>query len=72
VDGPLFDAGGSPSPYGIDIEYHCKPLGVPTGNGSGMHANFSTTYLREVGGKEYFEKLMEAFRQPRDHIAVTS
>ena len=30
-------------------------------NGSGMHANFSTDYLREVGGKDYFEKLMAAF-----------
>ena len=26
-----------------------------------MHANFSTTHMREVGGKEYFEKLMAAF-----------
>ena len=36
-----------------------------------MHANFSTTYLREVGGKEYFEKLMAAFENNiMDHIAV--
>ena len=36
-----------------------------------MHANFSTKYMREKGGKEYFEKLMEAFKQNReDHIAV--
>ena len=36
-----------------------------------MHANFSTTYLREVGGKDYFEKLMKAFEDDRaDHIAV--
>ena len=41
--------------YGIDIEYHCKPLGDTDWNGSGMHANFSTTYLRETGGKAYFE-----------------
>ena len=47
--------------YGIDIEFHCKPLGDTDWNGSGMHANFSTTYLREVGGKEYFEALMAAF-----------
>src|SRR5450432_527178 len=57
--------------YGIDIEYHCKPLGDTDWNGSGMHANFSTTYMREIGGKEYFEKLMEAFKNNReDHIAV--
>ena len=57
--------------YGIDIEYHCKPLGDTDWNGSGMHANFSTEYMRTIGGKEYFEKLMEAFKQNReDHIAV--
>jgi glutamine synthetase len=57
--------------YGIDVEYHCKPLGDTDWNGSGMHANFSTTYLRETGGKEYFEKLMKAFEDAReDHIAV--
>ena len=57
--------------YGIDIEFHCKPLGDTDWNGSGMHANFSTTYMREVGGKEYFEALMAAFEKNRtDHIAV--
>lgn len=57
--------------YEIDIEYHCKPLGDTDWNGSGMHANFSTAYMREVGGKEYFEKLMTAFGDAReDHIAV--
>jgi len=36
-----------------------------------MHANFSTKYMREVGGKEYFEALMKAFEKNRaDHIAV--
>ena len=57
--------------YGVDIEYHCKPLGDTDWNGSGMHANFSTDYLREVGGKDYFEKLMAAFEAAKDdHIAV--
>jgi glutamine synthetase len=57
--------------YGIDIEFHCKPLGDTDWNGSGMHANFSTTYMRETGGKEYFEALMKAFEEARaDHIAV--
>jgi glutamine synthetase len=36
-----------------------------------MHANFSTVYLRETGGKAYFEALMEAFKAAKDeHIAV--
>ena len=57
--------------YGVDIELHCKPLGDTDWNGSGMHANFSTAYMRETGGKEYFEALMDAFRQHRgEHIAV--
>ena len=57
--------------YGVDIEFHCKPLGDTDWNGSGMHANFSTAYMREVGGKEYFEALMAAFKENRaDHIAV--
>jgi glutamine synthetase len=57
--------------YGIDVEWHCKPLGDTDWNGSGMHANFSTTYLREVGGEAYFLKLMDAFKKNvADHIAV--
>jgi glutamine synthetase len=62
--------------YEIDIEWRCKPVrgafDQPLDwNGSGMHTNFSTKHLREVGGKEYFEKLMAAFNKLRDeHIAV--
>jgi glutamine synthetase len=58
--------------YGVDVVYHCKPLGKDVDwNGSGMHSNFSTTYLREVGGKEYFEALMAAFdKYKNEHIAV--
>jgi glutamine synthetase len=57
--------------YGIDINWHCKPLGATDWNGSGMHTNFSTKHIREVGGKDYFEKLMAAFDKYKDeHIAV--
>ncbi len=57
--------------YGVDVEYHCKPLGATDWNGSGMHCNFSTEYMRETGGKEYFEKLMASFeRNVNEHIAV--
>jgi len=58
--------------YCVDIEFHCKPLGMDLDwNGSGMHANFSTTYMRETGGKAYFEKLMGAFEKyVGEHIAV--
>jgi glutamine synthetase len=56
--------------YGVYIEYHCKPLSGDW-NGSGMHCNFSTKHLREVGGKDYFLALMDAFEKNRDeHIAA--
>ncbi len=58
--------------YGVDVNYHCKPLGLDVDfNGSGMHSNFSTKYMRETGGKEYFESLMAAFdKYKNEHIAV--
>jgi glutamine synthetase len=36
-----------------------------------MHTNFSTKYIREVGGKTYFEAVMAAFdKYKNEHIAV--
>ena len=36
-----------------------------------MHCNFSTKFIREVGGKPYFEALMKAFSDNvKEHIAV--
>jgi glutamine synthetase len=56
--------------YGLDIEFYCKPI-KGDWNGSGMHTNFSTAHMRDVGGKDYFEKLMGAFEKYRDeHIAA--
>ena len=56
--------------YEVDVVIQCKPI-KGDWNGSGMHANFSTKYMREVGGKEYFESLMDAFeREKMEHIAV--
>ncbi|HET7566440.1 MAG TPA: glutamine synthetase beta-grasp domain-containing protein [Gaiellaceae bacterium] len=58
--------------YKVDVNFHPKPLGVEYDwNGSGMHTNFSTAYMREVGGEEYFQALMAAFDGAKDeHIAV--
>ena len=56
--------------YDVDVEWHCKPI-KGDWNGSGMHCNFSTEYMRDKGGKEYFEKLMAAFDKfKNEHIAV--
>ena len=69
---PATCCSASASSYGVDINFHPKPLGMEHDwNGSGMHTNFSTEYLREVGGEEYFEALMAAFDEHKDaHIAV--
>jgi glutamine synthetase len=52
--------------YEVDVQLHCKPI-KGDWNGSGMHCNFSTKFLRDVGGKEYFESLMKAFA---DNVAA--
>ena len=58
--------------YGVDVNWHCKPLGADVDwNGSGMHANFSNRTMREVGGRPYFDALMDGFERYLDeHIEV--
>ena len=66
--------------YEVDFQLHCKPI-KGDWNGSGMHTNFSTKHLREVGGKEYLEALMKAFENnisahievygPDNHLRLT-
>ena len=57
--------------YGLSINWHPKPLGKLDWNGSGMHANFSNTFIRTAGSKEKIEKVCEAFRPVvKEHIAV--
>lgn len=57
--------------YGVAINWHCKPLGNLDWNGSGMHANFSNSLLRNAGSKEIFDKVCEAFRPVvKEHIEV--
>jgi len=56
--------------YGVAINYHCKPV-QGDWNGSGMHANFSNSTLRECGSEEVYKQIMEAFRPlTKEHIEV--
>jgi glutamine synthetase len=57
--------------YGVAVNWHCKPLGELDWNGSGMHANFSNSLLREAGSKEVYDTICEAFRPlTKEHIDV--
>ena len=57
--------------YGVSINWHCKPLGDLDWNGSGMHANFSNSTLRNAGSKAIFDTICEAFRSVvKEHIEV--
>lgn len=57
--------------YGLIINWHPKPLGNTDWNGSGMHANFSNSVLREAGSKEVYDKICEAFAPViKEHMAV--
>ena len=46
--------------YHFIVNLDPKPL-LGDWNGSGMHSNFSTTYMRETGGEEYFNLLAAGF-----------
>jgi len=46
--------------YGIIVEWHCKPI-KGDWNGSGMHANFSNSTLREAGDKAIYDQICEKF-----------
>jgi len=57
--------------YGIAVNWHPKPLGDTDWNGSGMHANFSNSKLREAGSRDVYDEICQAFEPVvAEHIAV--
>jgi glutamine synthetase len=53
--------------YGLGINWHCKPL-EGDWNGSGMHANFSNSLLREAGSRGVYDTVCQAFGASHDVI----
>lgn len=56
--------------FGVSINWHPKPI-KGDWNGSGMHANFSNSVLRDCGSKDVYDLICQAFGPVKEeHIEV--
>lgn len=54
--------------YGLDVNFHPKPI-QGDWNGSGLHTNFSSKHMREVGGEEYIKAILDTLaKNHADHM----
>ena len=59
--------------YGVSVDWHPKPLGDTDWNGSGMHANFSNSELRNAGSQTTYDEICNRFKpKPRIKAAIAA
>ncbi|WP_404559170.1 glutamine synthetase [Bradyrhizobium niftali] len=56
--------------YQVDAEHRPAATDSAFFGGASLNCNFSTRYMREIGGKEYFDNLIKAFTEMREQHLI--